>query len=63
MIRALVSFSGLISMAQGEIREIADEAMKKDLLSAGYIEEITPDSEPKKKPTKKSTGKKKTAKK
>lgn len=57
MYRALVSFSGLISMAEGEIREIADKAMVKDLLNAGYIEEITPDSEPKKK----STGKKKKA--
>lgn len=56
MYRALVSFSGLISMAQGEIREIADKAMAKDLLNAGYIEEVTPD-EPK--PIKKSTKKKK----
>ena len=66
MYRALVSFSGLISMAEGEIREIADKAMVKDLLNAGYIEEISPDSKPKEvtpesaeKPKKKSAGKKK----
>ena len=69
MYRALISFSGLISMAEGEIREIADEAMVKDLLNAGYIEEVTPDvpkeipsedkSEEKPKPKKKSARKKK----
>lgn len=57
MYRALISFSGLISMAQGEIREITDDVMVKDLLNAGYIEEVTPDEPPK--PKKKSTRKKK----
>lgn len=38
--RALVSFSGLISMAMGEVREISDEAIVIDLLNAGYIEEL-----------------------
>lgn len=38
--RALVSFSGIISMAMGEIREIDDEPIAKDLLRAGYIEEL-----------------------
>jgi hypothetical protein len=54
-------------MAEGEIREIADKAMVKDLLNAGYIEEVTPDPKPKEvtpdesaeKPKKKSAGKKK----
>lgn len=69
MYRALISFSGLISMAEGEIREIADKAMVKDLLNAGYIEEVAPDvpkeipledkSEEKPKPKKKSARKKK----
>ena len=67
MYRALISFSGLISMAEGEIKEIADKAMAKDLLNAGYIEEVTPDhpsdapaeEKPKDKPRKKSTRKKK----
>ncbi len=58
MYRALVSFSGLISMAQDEVREISDKEIAKDLLNARYIEEVTPD-EPK--PIKKSTKKKKKA--
>lgn len=67
MYRALISFSGLISMAEGEIREITDDVMVKDLLNAGYIEEVAPDhptetpeeEKPKEKPKKKSTRKKK----
>lgn len=38
--RAVVSFSGTISMAEGDITEIADKAVSEDLLSAGYIEAI-----------------------
>lgn len=38
--RALVSFSGLISMSMGEVREIKDESIVNDLLKAGYIEEL-----------------------
>lgn len=72
MYRALISFSGKVSMAEGEIRDISDKAIVSDLLDAGYIEEITPAKaekkpepveakpEPKKKTT---TRKKKTAKK
>lgn len=40
MYKALVSFSGLITMAMGDIREITDESIVKDLLKAGYIEEV-----------------------
>lgn len=36
--RALVSFSGLISMSMGEEREIEDPAIVNDLLKAGYIQ-------------------------
>ena len=36
---ALVSFSGVIEMAQGEIRELTDEALISDLTNAGYIKE------------------------
>lgn len=36
--KALVSFSGLISMAMGEVREITDEKIVKDLLKARYIQ-------------------------
>lgn len=35
--RAVVSFSGAVSMAEGEIAEIADKAVSEDLLNAGYI--------------------------
>lgn len=40
MYRALVSFSGLVSMAEGDVREISDKDVVKDLLNAGYIEEV-----------------------
>lgn len=38
--KALISFSGLISMSMGEVREITDQKIVNDLLNAGYIEKI-----------------------
>lgn len=38
--KALVSFSGVISMATDEVREISNESVAKDLLKAGYIIEV-----------------------
>ena len=38
--RALVSFSGIISMAKGEEKEISDKELISDLLKAKYIEEV-----------------------
>lgn len=35
--KAVVSFSGSISMAEGDIAEIADKAISADLLKAGFI--------------------------
>ena len=35
--KAIVSFSGKLSMAMGQVREISDESLAKDLLKAGYI--------------------------
>ena len=35
--KAVVSFSGTISMAEGEIAEIANPTISADLLKAGYI--------------------------
>ena len=35
--KALVTFSGDISMYKDEIKEICDEKVVKDLLNAGYI--------------------------
>lgn len=34
---ALVSFSGVISMAYGDVKEISDVSVANDLLKAGYI--------------------------
>lgn len=46
MYKALVSFSGIISMAEGDVANITDEAVVKDLLRAGYIERIKDDAKP-----------------
>lgn len=42
MHRALKSFSGAISMREGETREIEDAEIVADLTRAGYIEEVKP---------------------
>ncbi len=54
MYRARVSFGGLVSMRRGEMRDISDKELVKDLLSANYIEEV--------KSSKTSNAKKKTEK-
>ncbi len=46
--KALVSFSGIISMAMDEVREIPDKSLVKDLMRAGYIIELKPDRKPRK---------------
>ena len=51
--KALKSFAGTISMYAGEIREIADEEIAKDLLKAGHIEEVKAKAEKAEKPSKK----------
>ena len=40
LVKAIESFAGKISMVAGEVREIVDDAIVKDLLNAGYIEEV-----------------------
>lgn len=40
MHKALRSFSGVISMYEGETREIEDAEIVADLTNAGYIEEV-----------------------
>lgn len=40
MYKALVSFTGIISMAEGDVREISDTSLANDLLKSKYIEEI-----------------------
>lgn len=42
MYKAKVNFSGVVSMNVGEVADIADVNIAKDLLRAGYIEEIKP---------------------
>lgn len=39
-IKALTSFSGIISMCVGETRNVDDDTVVADLLRAGYVEEI-----------------------
>lgn len=38
--KALISFTGKKAMTIGEVGEISDTAVVKDLLKAGYIEEV-----------------------
>lgn len=40
--KALRSFSGNISMAEGDTKDISDPNIVKDLVKAGYIEEVKP---------------------
>lgn len=40
MFKALKSFSGKVSMSKGQVMDIHDEAVVRDLLKAGYIEEV-----------------------
>lgn len=42
MYKALKSFSGIVSMYEGETREIEDADVVADLLKAGYIAEVKP---------------------
>ena len=39
--RATKSFTGLVSMVKGEVRELEDEGIVKDLLKSGYIEDLS----------------------
>lgn len=41
--KALISFSGILSMAKDEVREISDSSLVSDLLKAGYIMEMKAD--------------------
>ena len=37
-VKAITSFAGIITMSAGQVGEIEDEAILKDLKSAGYVE-------------------------
>ena len=54
-IKALVSFSGALSMYAGEERECSDKAVLSDLLQAKYIEEIKPPKDVKSNESKRNT--------
>ena len=56
--RALRSFSGTLSMVKGEVREIEDEEIAKDLLRVGYIADLSEKQKAAKssKPTKTTKG-------
>lgn len=47
MYKALKSFAGKVSMRKGEVKEINDKGIVKDLLNAGYIEEVKPEKKEK----------------
>jgi hypothetical protein len=42
MFKALKSFSGVVSMAEGEVKDISDITIVNDLAKAGYIVEVQP---------------------
>lgn len=54
MYKALTSFSGLVSMRKGEVRDISDLAIVEDLTKAGYIEPVGAEKTKAKKETKKT---------
>lgn len=56
-IEALTSFCGVLSMAKGEVREYGNESVLADLISSGYVREVTEDTG-QKKPTPKRSVKK-----
>lgn len=65
MYKALKSFSGVVSMVSGEVKDISDPLVIKDLVKAGYIVEVKPaktkaevEAEVKPKKTTKKTAKK-----
>lgn len=43
-VKAKVSFAGTFSMVSGEVKECRDKSTLKDLLKAGYIEEVKEDN-------------------
>ena len=51
MYKATRSFSGIVSMKKGDVREIKDDEVAKDLLRAGYVTELADESNNKPKTT------------
>lgn len=46
MYKALKSFSGIVNMKKGDVKNIGDKAVAEDLLRVGYIEELEKDEKP-----------------
>lgn len=58
MYKALVSFSGVVSMQKGEVRTISDLSIAESLLKVKYIEEVkSPEKEKKTKSPKRKESK------
>lgn len=57
-VRAKVSFSGIVSMGLGAVQEIDNEEVLRDLLEAGYVEEVKEPTENADKPEKAKRSKK-----
>ena len=57
MYKATKSFSGIISMKKGDVREIRDAEVAKDLVRAGYVIELADESKPKTATSKKASKK------
>lgn len=58
MYKATKSFSGIISMKKGDVREIKDDEVAKDLIRAGYVMELADESKPKATASSKKSAKK-----
>lgn len=56
--KATKSFSGIISMKKGDVREINDEDVAKDLLRAGFVIGLESEEKPKASSSKKASSKK-----
>lgn len=52
LVKAIVSFSGKISMSAGDVRDIKDQYVLNDLIRAGYIEPEAQEAEIVEKPAK-----------
>jgi len=55
LIKALRSFGGVVSMAAGEVKDVAEE-IAKDLIRAGHAERDAQEAEIVEKPVEKTTG-------
>ena len=43
--KAKKSFAGVVSMSAGQVKDLPDESIVKDLLRVGYIEKVSPTKE------------------